>query len=102
MIIGQLNISSLRNKFDCLVQQIIENVDILMVSETKLDNSFPVGQYLLDGPPIRLYRDIHGRGLMLFVREDIHVNSNFWKINPGNIFKKNPMNALLLLQSKWK
>ena len=73
LIIGQLNINSLRNKFDCLVQQIIGNVDILMVSETKLDNSFPVGQFLIDGygPPIRLDRDIHGGGLMLFVRDDI-------------------------------
>ena len=34
--------NSLRNKFDCLVQQIIGDVDILMVSETKLDNSFPM------------------------------------------------------------
>ena len=44
-----------------------------MVSETKLDNSFPVGQFLIDGygPPIRLDRDIHGGGLMLFVRDDI-------------------------------
>ena len=44
-----------------------------MVSETKLDNSFPVGQFLIDGyiPSIRLDRGIHGGGLMLFVREDI-------------------------------
>ena len=73
LIIGQLNINSLINKFDCLVQQITGNVDILMVSETKLDNSFPVGQFVIDGygPPIRLNRDIHGGGLMLFVRDDI-------------------------------
>ena len=73
MTTGQLNISSLRNKFDCLVQQITENVDILMVSETKLDNSFPVGQFLIDGygPPIRLDRDIHRGGVIPFVREDI-------------------------------
>ena len=73
LIIGQLNINSQRNKFDCLVQQIIGNVDILMVSETKLDNSCPVGQVLIDGygPPIRLDRDIHGGGLMLFIRDDI-------------------------------
>ena len=30
LIIGQLNINSLRNKLDCLVQQIIGNVDILV------------------------------------------------------------------------
>ena len=44
-----------------------------MVSQTKLDNSFHVGQFLIDGygPPIRPDCGIHGRGLMLFVREDI-------------------------------
>ena len=44
-----------------------------MVSETKLGNSFPVGQFLIDSyrPPIRLDRDIQVGGLMLFVREDI-------------------------------
>ena len=73
LIIGQININSLRDKFDCLVQQITGNVDILMVPETKLDNSFPVSQFLIDGygPPIRLDRDIHRGGLMLFVRDDI-------------------------------
>ena len=62
LIIRQLNINSLWNKFDCLVQQITGNVDILVVLETKLDNSFPVGQFLIDGygPPLRLDRDIHG------------------------------------------
>ena len=67
MIIAQLNLNSLRNLFHCLVQQFIENVDILMVSETKLDNSFPVGKFLIHcyGPPIRLDRDIHAGDLML-------------------------------------
>ena len=56
-----------------MVRQITGNVDILMVSETKLHNKFPVGQFLIEsyGPLIGLYRDIHGRGLMLFVRKDI-------------------------------
>ena len=65
--------NSLRNKFDCLDQQITGNVDVFIVSETKLDNSFPVGQFLIDGhiPSIRLDGDIHGGGLMLFVKEDI-------------------------------
>ena len=47
-----------------------------MVSETKLDNSFPVSQFLIDGysPPFRLDRDNNGGGIMLFVREDSHVN----------------------------
>ena len=70
MIIGQLNINSLRNKFDSLVQQASGNIDILMVSETKFDNSFPVNQFLMDGytPPFRLDRDNNGGGITLFVR----------------------------------
>ena len=56
LIIGQLNINSLRNKFESLVQQVKGNIDILMVSETKLDNRFPVSQFFIDGytPPFRL------------------------------------------------
>ena len=42
LIIGQLNMNSLRNKFENLVQQVTGNINILMISETKLDNSFPV------------------------------------------------------------
>ena len=79
-----------------------------MVSETKLDNSFPVGQFLIDGygPPIRLDRDIHGGGLMLFVREDIPCKLLSFENKPmedllrRNKFTKNQMVALLLLQSK--
>ena len=73
LIIGQLKINSLRNKFESLVQQVTENIDILMVSETKLDNSFPVSQFLIDGytSPFRLDRDNNGRSIMLFVRENI-------------------------------
>ena len=73
LIKGQLKINSLRNKFESLVQQVTENIDILMVSETKLNNSFPVSQFLIDGytPSFRLDRDNNGRSIMLFVRENI-------------------------------
>ena len=37
IIFAHLNINSLRNKFDALVDQIKGNVDILVISETKLD-----------------------------------------------------------------
>ena len=45
LIIAHLNINSLRNKFDFLKEQIQDYVDILMISETKLDESFPMGQF---------------------------------------------------------
>ena len=49
IVIGHLNINSLRNKFDFLVTQVKVYIDILMISETKLDESFPTGQFLIDG-----------------------------------------------------
>ena len=56
-----------------LVQQVSGNIDIVMVSETKLGSSFLVSQFLIDGysPPFRLDCDNNGGGIMLFVREDI-------------------------------
>ena len=44
-----------------------------MISETKLDESFPPGQFLLDGycTPFRYDRDRHGGGILLYVRDDI-------------------------------
>ena len=42
-IIAYLNINSIRNNFDFLVDKIEKNVDIKMISETKLDNTFPNG-----------------------------------------------------------
>ena len=49
IIFAHLNINSLRNKFDALGDQIKENVDLLVISETKLDESFPEGQFKIPG-----------------------------------------------------
>ena len=73
LIIGKLNINSLRNKFGSLAQQVTGNIDILMVSETKLDNSFPVIHFTINGytPPFRLNHYNNGGAIILFVREVI-------------------------------
>ena len=70
---AHLNIHCLRNKFDTLVDQIRGNVDILVISETKLGESFLVGQFKIPGftTPFRRDRNEHGGGIMAFVREDI-------------------------------
>ena len=41
LICAHLNINSVRNKFNLLSDIIKNNMDILMISETKLDSSFP-------------------------------------------------------------
>ena len=48
VIIGGLNINSIRNKFDHLIAITKENADTLMLSETKLDESFPSIQFNID------------------------------------------------------
>ena len=56
LILAHLNINSLRNKFEFLISLIKDNRDILMISETKLDPSFPTNQFMINGfsAPFRL------------------------------------------------
>ena len=72
-IIGQLNINSITTKFEPLMSLFKDNIDLLMVSETKLDETFPPGQFKIDGysTPIRLDRNRHGGGVMIFPRSDL-------------------------------
>ena len=72
-IIAQLNINSLRNKFGFLLSQNTKYVDILLLSDTKLDDSFPTGQFSLNvySKPCRLDRSSDGGGVLLYVRDDI-------------------------------
>ena len=44
-----------------------------MISDIKIDESFPLGQFKINGfnAPLRLDRNYNGGGIMLFVREDI-------------------------------
>ena len=46
---AHLNINSIRNKIEGLKFLVAKNVDILVISETKLDESFPTSQLLIDG-----------------------------------------------------
>ena len=74
LVVAHLNINSLRLRFDSLVQKITGNVDILKISETKLDNSIPEGQCLIEryNKPYRIDCSCHGGGIMLlYVRVDI-------------------------------
>ena len=48
-------------------------VDVFRISETKLNDSFPEGQFFIDGyrTPFRYERNGSGGGILLYVREDI-------------------------------
>ena len=42
LVFGNLNINSIGNKFELLSEQDKGNIDILMISETKFDDNFPI------------------------------------------------------------
>ena len=73
LIFVHLNINSIGNKFNCLADIIKDNIDILMISEINVGNSFPDGQFFLDGfgIPFHNYRNRNCGGIMLFIRNDI-------------------------------
>ena len=54
-VFAPLNITSQRNQLEMLWDQIKGSRDVLMGSETKIDDSFPSGSFLIDG--LRLYRN---------------------------------------------
>ena len=73
IIICRLYINSIRNKFECLTYIIDTNIDILLISETKLNDTFPESKFVINGyhPPYRNDRTDKGGGLLLYVCEHI-------------------------------
>ena len=73
LILGHLNINSIPNKFEVLKFMIDNNIDIFLISETKLDDSFPSAQFLIKGfsALYRFDRNSKGVGLLFYIREDI-------------------------------
>ena len=50
-------------------------MDILLISETKIDSSFPTAQFLINGfTTYRRDRNKNGGGMLLYIREDIPSN----------------------------
>ena len=62
LIIGSININSIRYKFEQLKLCIKDNIDILIIQETKIDESFPTNKFRIDGfnPPYRRDRTAMG------------------------------------------
>ena len=73
VIIGNVNINFLPNKFDDLKAFVTGMFDILIITETKLDNTFPVSQFHIDeySKPYRLDRNRNGGDIIIYAREDI-------------------------------
>ena len=76
VIIGHLNINSLRIKFELPAQQIEDNIGILMISETKLDENIPATTFFTNGFSSFhcLDRNCNGGSILLYIWEDVPSN----------------------------
>ena len=83
IMIRQQSINSIINKFEMLTSLTTNEIDVLLLSETKIDKMFPLEPFLISGfaKPIRLDRNSRGGGIMLFIRDNIP----FRLLKPGNL-----------------
>ena len=73
VIIGNIKINSLPAKFYQVKEVILKNVNILVITETKVDDTSPLGQFYVEGftMPYRLDRNRNDGGVIIYVMEDI-------------------------------
>ena len=100
VVLATLNINSLRNKLSSLTEIVSNNLDVMIIEETKLDASFPNGQFIVPGykQPYRWDRDCNGGGVIVYIREDIPSKKlDSFKLDDieGQFFELN------LRKSKW-
>ena len=70
VILSYININSARYKLNMLEQLTNKFVDVLVIAETKLDESFPTNQFLMESfkTPYRLDINSRSGGLLVYVR----------------------------------
>ena len=73
IFICHLKVNSLPNKFDSLKSIMKNYKDIIVLTETKLDDSFPTSQFTIEGysKPFRHDRNSDGGSILIYSREDI-------------------------------
>ena len=89
-IIGNLSINSLTNKFDQLQEIILKYIGILVITETKLDDTFPNAQFLVPefSKPFDLDRNRKEDGITSYVRKDIPSKLLTKHVFPSDFFRK--------------
>ena len=62
IIVGQLNISSIKSNFDAICSIFKRKIDIILVFETEIDDTFSLSQFCVEGysTPYRLERTCTG------------------------------------------
>ena len=72
MTIYTLYVNFVRNKKGAVQELITNNIDICLLSETKIDESFPNQQFNISNyKTFRRDRNKHGGGLLFYINENI-------------------------------
>ena len=101
LIIAHLNVNKIDTKFESLKNIIEGNIDMFVLSETKLDDSYPTHEFNIEGYqlPFRHDRNTNGGGIHIYVKEGIPSKELKNRYNP-----KDPEGIFLeinLKKSKW-
>ena len=100
-VIAHLNINSISSKFEPLMSLVKDNVDFLVITESKIDDTFPLGQFQIEGfaRPIRLDRTRNGGGVIIFIRDDLTCH----ELTPRVLYPELECTFLemRIRQSKW-
>ena len=83
VIMAHLNINSIPNIFDGIMDLVAKKLDLFLISETKIDSSFPDAQFSYEGysKPHRKDRSLGGGGLLVYVNDNIP----FLKLNEHSL-----------------
>ena len=72
-MIGHLNINSLKGKFESLKTIIQDNIEVLVITESKIDQLFSSNMFDIEGYTLPFRRDgsINSGGILIYVKEGI-------------------------------
>ena len=73
IISSYINVNSIKNKLDDLILLLGKSLDIICISETKFDETFPMAQFAIEGfnKPYRLDITSNSRGLLFYVKPNL-------------------------------
>ena len=101
VIIGNIDINSLRNKFELLTEMVPDKFDLLMISKAKFYSLFPSAQFRMKSrsKPYKIDRNSKVGSIILYVREDIP--SKLINSSCTNYDKEYYLVELNLRKQKW-
>ena len=84
--VGALNVNSLRNKIGAVQELITNNIDVWLLSETKIDETFPNHQFSISNyKTFRRDRNKHCGGFLFYINKKISCKLINDQIIPSDI-----------------